>query len=80
MLIASQENEDIIDMNPLRRSTRNMFQSFQFHEIIPSQDNIFGSQISGNGLFGSQHQQPYMNSTREVGFKIKTTKSSDGSI
>lgn len=65
-------------MNPLRRSTRNMFQSFQFNEINPSQDNLFSSQISGNGIFGSQIQQPPM-STRDMGFKIKKTTSYDES-
>lgn len=52
---SQERRDDMLDMNPLRRSTRNMFQSFQFNDMVPSQDNLFGSQLSGIGLFSSVH-------------------------
>jgi hypothetical protein len=40
-----------------RRTTRNMLQSINIYDFIPSQDNLFNSQISsisGQNMMGSQ--------------------------
>ena len=36
-------------------------QSFHFPDVIPSQDNLFQSQLSGVGLFSSFHQNQNQN-------------------
>lgn len=43
-------------MGLMRRSTRNMLQSINIYDIIPSQDNLFYSQASNNGMFNSSLQ------------------------
>ena len=71
-------------MNPIRRSTRNMFQSFHFNDVVPSQDNLFSSQMSGMGLFSSHHnngeiqRQPSNDDNRPL--RLRPTSSYDKGI
>ena len=41
-------------------------QSFHFPDVIPSQDNLFQSQLSGVGLFSSFHQNQNQNQNGNV--------------
>jgi hypothetical protein len=50
-----------------RRTTRNMLQSINIYDYIPSQDNLFNSQISSfsaHNLMGSQQSVRSMRSGR----------------
>ena len=49
-------------MNHSKRTTRNMLQSINVYDIIPSQDNLFNSQLSSfsaGNLMGSQQSGKY---------------------
>jgi hypothetical protein len=49
-----------MDMNQSKRTTRNMLQSINIYDYIPSQDNLFNSQLSsmsGANLMSSQQSQ-----------------------
>lgn len=46
-----------MDMVQSKRTTRNMLQSMNVYDLIPSQDNLFNSQLSSfsiNNMMGSQ--------------------------
>ena len=56
----SFKREEHNDMIQSKRTTRNMLQSLNICDFIPSQDNLFNSQlssISGVYLMGSQQSQ-----------------------
>jgi hypothetical protein len=59
-----------MEMVQSKRTTRNMLQSMNVYDLIPSQDNLFNSQLSSfsiNNMMGSQqsakHSMISVNST-----------------
>ena len=55
----SFKRDEIMEMNHSKRTTRNMLQSINVYDYIPSQDNLFNSQISSfsaQNLMGSSQQ------------------------
>lgn len=51
-----------------KRTTRNMLQSLNVYDYIPSQDNLFNSQLSSfsvNNMMGSQQSGRNINSSQQ---------------
>lgn len=51
-----------------KRTTRNMLQSLNVYDYIPSQDNLFNSQLSSfsaNNMMGSQQSVRNLNSSQQ---------------
>ena len=50
------KREEVGDMIQSKRTTRNMLQSINIYDYIPSQDNLFNSQLSGMSAMMGSHR------------------------
>lgn len=71
----------MMEMVHSKRTTRNMLQSINIYDYIPSQDNLFHSQMSSmsmNNLMGSQ--QSAKNSMIDSSFNTRNNKNTKNTM